>query len=196
MSNVESLQFFKDRIELAGPNGGMVHPTRSQDRTVQLIKKWQAAVAALRKARSETMFCLSAVLGNNKSIKFEVVNQEHFDQLQEEIKSCSSEIAALEAAMRRLDEMGGPWFGDLEYEIISCKRTPIRERQDQATRSGALITKNFKSGKPPAEILGADAEFVKFKARSDKTIEVAEKKLVEIGPNFEEVKALLESAGC
>ena len=57
MSAIESLSFFKERAELAGPNGFQISRAHA-DRTVAVVRKFLEARDSLRAARSETMSCL------------------------------------------------------------------------------------------------------------------------------------------
>jgi hypothetical protein len=51
---IQTPKFFKDREELAGPNGMMLKRSRCQDRTVAVVKKSLAISAVLKAARARS----------------------------------------------------------------------------------------------------------------------------------------------
>ena len=51
---IQTPKFFKDREELAGPNGMMLKISRCQDRTVAVVKKSLAISAVLKAARARS----------------------------------------------------------------------------------------------------------------------------------------------
>jgi septal ring factor EnvC (AmiA/AmiB activator) len=192
---IEDLQFFRDRVELAGPDGYQLGH-RSKDRTVAVVKRWMAVSSDLKKARSETMQTLEAVPGKGNSISLVVMDRERFDGLQEAIKAYSGQLKALDEAIKRLDETGGLWFSDLEDQIGQFGRVEGQERRQIANMTAAYIQRRANSGKTPDEILSDDPEFQRLKAICENAIKASDEMLAELRPKLAEMKQLLESVGC
>ena len=194
--DIESLPFFKDRVELAGPQGAAINRIKCNDRTVLLIRKWQSLNMELKAARSETMSCLEASEGKGGAVVLKIADRPRFDSLQATISSHNEQIAALETAIRRLDAMGELWFSDLEYECGSYGRVEVGERRRIANMGAAVLQRRANTGKPTDEILAEDPEFQRLKGVCENTISDANKRLETLRPRLEEMKAILEGVGC
>jgi hypothetical protein len=194
---IEDSNFFKDRLELAGPNGRMINRIKAQDRTVDVIRKWQSVSAALKEARAETMTCISARPGKGKGVIFEVMDEERFASLQETIAGQEEQLAALDGAIKTLDNMGPDvWFGELNDKVGMYGRTETTERRQIANMSAAYIQRRANTGKSVEEILAADPEVQRLKALGEKTIRDANELLAELRPRLEELTRILEGVGC
>lgn len=198
MSNeIESLKFFQDRVELAGPNGSQVDRVKCNDRTVAVVRKWLSLNQALKAARAETMQTLEARPGKGDSVSLMVMDRERFDRLQETIKAQSEQILALGTAIMRLDEMGPDlWFARLEFHTGNCGRVEFGENQRLNNISAAILQRKANSGKTSAQILAEDEEYQKFKCLADEAIKQATEQLKTLRPQLTQVTSILESVSC
>jgi hypothetical protein len=197
MAGVESLKFFIDRLELAGPDGFQLG-ARSRDRTVDVIRKWQTTSAALRQARSDTMLCLSARPGKGRTVSFEVVDEERFNALQEAITGHEEQIKALEHAIRELDALangGELWYSDLESMVGSYTGTEGGEHRRLAHLASAILSRKMNSGKTTEDILAEDEEYQRFSKIAEEQIENANKELAKLRPALEQARTILEAVG-
>ena len=195
---IGSLKFFKDREALAGPDGFQIHP-HHKDRTVAAIRKYLDVSAVLRQARGDTMGCISARPGKGRAITFEVMDSERFAALQEAIASHEEQLAALDQAITKLDEMAGDgelWFSDLEYTVGGLGNTEGHERRRLAHMASAVLAKGMRSGKTPDEILKDDADYQTLFQITETQIKQANEQLAVLRPKLAEMKAILESVGC
>lgn len=195
MSAVESLNFFKERAELAGPNGFQISRAHA-DRTVDVVRKWLMVGESLRAARSETMGCLEALSGKGGKVELAIADPDRFNALQESIEAHREGMEALETAIRELDAMGAPMFEELNYKVGSLGHSEHAERQQIANMSAAYIQRRANSGKTPDEILAADPEFQRLKGLCEKRMEQSKARYAELKPKLDQMKAILESVGC
>lgn len=193
---IEDLKFFKDRVELAGPDGMQINRVRAQDRTVTMVKKWQSLNVALKAARAETMTTLSAKPGKAGAVVLEIADKPRFDALQAAIAGHEEQITALEEAARKLDEMGGPWFSDLNDQVGGLGRVEVVERRQIANMTAGYIQRRANSGQTPEQILSADPEFQRLKNMGEATIKDANEKLLELRPKLEQINSILKAVGC
>ncbi|NBJ15762.1 MAG: hypothetical protein FNP40_09360 [Dehalobacter sp. 4CP] len=195
MSAIESLNFFKERVELAGPNGFQISRAHA-DRTVAVVRKFLESRDSLRTARQETMTCLAALPGKGGKVELAIADPDRFNALQESIEAHSECMEALETAIRELDAMGAPMFEELNYKVGSLGHSEHAERQQIANMTSGYLARRANSGKTPDEILAADPEYNRLKALCEKRIEQSNKQHAELKPKLDQMKAILESVGC
>lgn len=195
---IESLKFFKDREALAGPDGYQLG-ARSRDRTVSIVRKSIELSTSLKAARQATISHCEAIEGKNGIISLRVADKPGFEALQAQIKAQSEEMAAIEVAVKRLDEMaagGEMWFQDIEDSCGSYGRTEFGENQRLSNLASAVLARRMNSGLPADEILKADPEYQRFKGIAEEQITNANKQLAILRPKLAEMKQLLEGVGC
>jgi hypothetical protein len=194
--DIESLAFFKDRVERAGSNGYQINRVTCNDRTVAVVKRWMALNDELKTARAATMQTLEASEGKGGIVVLKIADKPRFDGLQATISSHNEQISALEKAIKRLDEMGGPWYSELSDRVGGCGRVELIEKQQIARMSAGYLQKASNSGKTPDEILSSDPEFIRLKALSEEQITQANEQLKTLRPQLAEIDSILKAVGC
>ena len=193
---IENLKFFKDRLELAGPDGYQMG-IRSKDRTVIPVKKWMAVSAALRQARADTMTTLTAKPGKGGAVVLEVADKERFTALQEQIAGHEEQLKKLEGAIMALDELGPDiWYSDIEDMAGSYGRVEFGENTRLSNLASATLARRMNTGKPSSQILAEDDEYQRFSRIANEQIADANKQLAILRPKLESMKVVLESVGC
>jgi len=195
MSEIESLKFFRDRVELAGPDGHAINRVKSKDRTVSLVRKWMAIASALKDFRQSTTSFCEAIENKNGVVSLKVVDRAGFDALQAQIQQKAKELAAVEDAIKKLDSFGELWYNELESSCGSWGRVEHVENAQIARMSAGYLQKGANSGKTPEEIL-SDPEFIRLKKLSEDQIAQAAEQLKVLRPRLEAIKSILEAVNC
>lgn len=195
---IESLKFFTDRQDLAGPDGFQLG-SRHKDRTVNVVRKWLSTNAALRQARSATMQTLTARPGKNGNVLFDIMDRLEFDRLQDEIAGHEEQIRALEAAIKELDTLaagGELWYSDVEFSVGGLSGVEGNENRRLANCASAVLSRRMNTGLPADQILQGDDEYMRLSGIAKEQIDNANKQLAILRPKLESLKQLLESVGC
>jgi hypothetical protein len=190
------MNFFEEREALAGPDGWQIHQTRSKDRTVSVVRKAISLSKSLKDARQATLGLCEATEGKNGIVSLHVVDRPGFEALQAQIKAQSEELALIESVIKRLDEMGGDWWQDIEDTVGSLGRTEHGENARLNNLASSVLTRRRNTGKTTEEILAADEEYQRFSKIASEQISNANRQLAALRPKLAEMKQLLESVGC
>lgn len=194
---IENLKFFKDRLELAGPDGRQINRPRADDRTTSVIRKYLNVSSALKQARQATISHCEAIEGKGGIVSLRVVDRPAFEALQAQIKAESAERAALETVIKALDDLGpDTWYSDIEDAAGSFGRVEFGENARLSNLASATLARRMNTGKPSSQILAEDDEYQRFSRIASDQIADANRQLAILRPKLEAMRAILESVGC
>jgi hypothetical protein len=195
---IETLRFFQDRLDLAGPDGAMIHRARAADRTTAVIRKYIDVNSALKDARQATISHCEAIEGKGGVVSLRVADRPGFEALQSHIRAKSEELA-LEAAISELDKLAAGaelWYSDLEDMVGSYGRVEFGENARLSNLAGNILQRKARQGIPADEILEADQDYQHMLKVTKEQIDIANKQLATLRPKLDEMKRLLEGVGC
>ena len=194
---ITDLRFFKERPELAGPDGYQISRSRAADRTTAVIRKYIDVNAALKDARQATISHCEAVEGKGGVVSLRVADRPGFEALQSQIKAKSEDLAALEQAIKALDGMGpDTWFTDIEDQVGSYGRVEAGENSRLSHLASSVLSRKMYQGKPADQLLAEDEEYMRLSAIAKEQIDNANRQLETLRPKLEAMRASLEAVGC
>lgn len=201
MASIMKLPFVAARIPLLniGTSTDANARKHSEDRTTSVIRKWATLRGELQAARGQTMNCLEATEGKGGAVVLKIADKPRFDRLQQTIADHQEQIASLEEAIRKLDDLiqanalGSGYLQDLQHRLSSSSGSIYQQKSNITKWLTFHTQKNPRM--PPEDVLKLP-EFVAKRAEAEKIIKADEAYLAKFKPVADEIEGILASVGC
>ena len=197
MKRAAALAFMQARLPLIDYHGNDANDQKhSQDRTVALVRRWQALNEELRAARRETLTCCEVKAGKGDAGNLMIVDRPGFDRLQEAISSHQEQITSLEEAIIKLDGiiqangLAPGYFAEIQHRLSSARSSIYQQKSNISKMLSFHTQKNPRM--QPEEVLKLPA-FVAKRAEAEKIIKGDEAYLAKFKPVVDEIEGILAS---
>jgi len=135
--DIAALAFMQARLPLIDYHGNNANDQKhSQDRTVALVKRWQASNETLRAAHRETLTCCEVKAGKGDAGNLMIIDRPGFDRLQEAIAAHLEQISVMEEAIRKLDAiirdngLEPGYFADFQHRQSSAQSSIYQQKSN------------------------------------------------------------------
>jgi chromosome segregation ATPase len=194
---IAELPFVAQRLALLQPGQhSALDRKRVGDRTVLLIARWKILSENLPMIRAATLDCCEAVEAKGGAVTLKVFDRPKFANHKAAIREHEEQIAALEGAIRKLDEMHAGFVGELQDTRSSLSSVEPQQRQLLSGVAATALQRGARLRQTPEVILGQDQIYQAQKAKVEGQIATAKENLAKVEPEIEKIEAILSGVGC
>lgn len=198
VGNVESLPFVTLRRPLLRDGiTDAIDKKRKQDRTVQLVMKWETLRETLPRVRAQTLTCLEAVEGKGGVVTLKIFDRPKWDQVQKSIAALTADLESIEAAIRELDSFAATeYLFALHDTRTSLGGVEAHSRAVLTSEASAALLRGQRRGHAVEEALEKDEIYQSRKKRVESQVETAKKSLASVSETIAKIDKILAGVGC